>query len=41
MVYNLAAGIIGRQLGKYWTACWLAAYKDELKTGYLSPINAA
>jgi len=41
MVHNLAAGIIGRQPGKHWTARWLAAHKDELKTGYLSPINAA
>jgi hypothetical protein len=39
MVHNLAARILGKQPGKYWTARWLAAYKDDLKTGYLSPIN--
>ena len=41
MVQNLAAGIVGRQPGNYWAACWLAAYKDKVKFGYLLPINTA
>jgi len=41
MVQNLAAGIARRQPGNHWTARWLAAHKNELKLGYLPPINIA
>ena len=39
MVKNIAAEIIGRQPGHNQLTRWLAAYKDELKLGYLAPIN--
>ena len=41
MVRNLAARIAGKQPGNHQTACWLAAHKNELKLGYLPPINIA
>jgi len=41
MVENIAAKIIGRQPGHNWLTCWLAAYKDKLKLGYLALINIA
>ena len=41
MVRNLAAGIAGKQPGNHWTARWLAAHKNELKSGYLPPIDIA
>ena len=39
IVYNLTAKILGKQPGNYQIARQLATYKNNLKTGYLSPIN--
>jgi len=41
MVENIAAEIVGRQPGHNWPTRWLAAHKDELKSGYLAPIDIA
>src|SRR5882757_4198870 len=41
MVENIVAEIVGRQPGHNWPTRWLAAHKDELKSGYLALINIA
>jgi len=39
MVRNFAAEIAEREPGPYWVLRWLKANQNNLKTGYLTPIN--
>jgi len=41
MVCNFAATIAGQQPGPHWVSRWLKAHQNELKSGYLTPIDSA
>jgi Tc5 transposase DNA-binding domain len=41
MVRNFAAEIAGREPGPHWVSRWLKTNQNDLRTGYLTPINGA